>query len=570
MRLERKLLKLTYRTYMKTNEKIKAIIYARVSSKEQEETGYSLEAQEKLLKDYADEKFDVVKIYKVTESASGKQIRKMFIDMIDFATREEISVILCEKIDRLTRNLKDAATASDWILASDDRQIHFVKENFVVSKNTKAHENFVWDMKVAMARFYTNNLSEEVKKGQKEKIAQGWLPTKPPLGYKTIGDKGHKKHIIDEDVAPYIRKMFQLYATGNYSTPSLGKKMYELGFRSRGGGRVVKSKIHKLLCDPFYYGKFVWKGKEYQGEHKPIISRDLFDQVKTKLTRLSAPYHNKHFKELRGKITCGNCSGMVTWERQKGQWYGGCKQCKAQLALEKKYVRQEDIENPLLDKMVAVAPMSDKIVEIIKTALKESHSEEIEYHDAQVRGINASLERIQQRKNTMYDDKLDGRISAKFYDEKLSTFKQEEEILVNSLQKLKSDNTEYLKVGYSIHELALKAKQIYLSDKATVEERRALLAYAYGNISVLKGVVEPEYTKGFQFLAEWMPKLNKILELAPNSENNLVLQDDSASLVSEMSSSLSTSKNNSRTVKNPYVERQNATFVASHPIMLRV
>ncbi len=143
MCFERKLLKLTYRTYMKTNEKIKAIIYARVSSKEQEETGYSLEAQEKLLKDYADQKFDVVKIYKVTESASGKQIRKMFIDMIDFATREEINVILCEKIDRLTRNLKDAATASDWILASDDRQIHFVKENFVVRKNTKAHENFV-------------------------------------------------------------------------------------------------------------------------------------------------------------------------------------------------------------------------------------------------------------------------------------------------------------------------------------------------------------------------------------------------------------------------------------------
>lgn len=287
---------------MDTGKKIKAVIYARVSSKEQEETGYSLEAQEKLLKDYAEQKgFELVKIYKVTESASGKQIRKMFIEMIQFVTKKNINVILCEKIDRLTRNLKDAATASDWILEGDQREIHFVKENFVVSKHTRAHENFVWDMKVAMARFYTNNLSEEVKKGQKEKTAQGWLPTKPPLGYRTIGEKGHKIHVVDEKVAPLIKQMFTLYATGNYSTAALGEKMHKLGFRSRGGGRVVKSKVHVLLSDPFYYGKFIWKGKEYEGKHESIISRDMFEQVKAKLTRPSAPYHNKHYKELRGK-----------------------------------------------------------------------------------------------------------------------------------------------------------------------------------------------------------------------------------------------------------------------------
>jgi site-specific DNA recombinase len=120
---------------MKTEQKIKAVIYARVSSKEQEETGYSLEAQESLLKSYADQhNFELVKVYKVTESASGKQLRKMFIDMIDYVSKENVGAILCEKIDRLTRNLKDAATASDWILERDDREIHFVKENFVVSK----------------------------------------------------------------------------------------------------------------------------------------------------------------------------------------------------------------------------------------------------------------------------------------------------------------------------------------------------------------------------------------------------------------------------------------------------
>lgn len=570
MRSKRKLLKLTYRTYMKTNEKIKAVIYARVSSKEQEETGYSLEAQEKLLKEYADQHdFEIIKIYKVTESASGKQVRKTFNEMVQFVIKSEADVIICEKIDRLTRNLKDAATASDWVLGGENRQIHFVKESFVVSRNTKAHENLVWDMKVAIARFYTNNLSEEVRKGQKEKISQGWIPTTPPLGYKTIGEKGHKIHIIDPDVAPYVHKMFELYATGNYSTPSLGKKMYELGFRSRSGARVVKSKIHKLLCEPFYYGKFVWNGKEYDGKHEPIITKELFDLVQAKLRRLSAPYHRTHDKELRGKIFCGNCRRTVTWELQKGQWYGACKQCKSQLAEDKKYVRQEAVEEALFAHIGSIAPKNDKVLEVLKKALKESHAEEIEYHDTQVRNINNSIQRIDQRIRTMYNDKLDGRIDNSFYDEKIKEFGQEKEVLVNNLKKLNSDNTEYYRVGYSIHELALRAREIYLSEKASTEERRLLLSYAFSTVHVLKGDVTPEYTKGFAFLAKWMPKLNEVLELTENSENPFISLANSEIMAKNLSADLNDLKIDSRTQEKPYVERQNGTFVPSHLVLLR-
>lgn len=501
---------------MKKETKIKAVIYARVSSKEQEETGYSLEAQEKLLIEYANTKrFDVVKIYKVTESASGKMIRKTFIDMLQYSTKNKVSLILCEKIDRLTRNLKDAATANDWIQDGEDRAIHFVKENFIVSKDTRAHENLVWDMKVAIARFYTNNLSEEVKKGQKEKIAAGWLPTTPPLGYKTVGEKGHKIHVIDEDVAPYVREMFALYATGNYSTVAVGEKMQQLGFRSRAGFQVVKSKIHKLLSDPFYYGKLVWKGKVYQGKHVPMISKDLFDQVQIKMTRTS-PYQNKGLTELRGKIFCGSCNKTVTWEPQKGRMYGGCKQCKAQLGEKLKYIRQEVVEDDLLARIVAIAPRNEKVLEVLKQALKESHAEEIELHDTQVKGINNTLTRIQQRKRVMYEDKLDGRISSQFYDEKFQEFTEEEDALLASLEKLKSDNTEYYKVGISIHEIAMRAHEIYRNPDALIEERRMLLSYAFSNITILLGKITPEYTKAFVFLNDWLPKVNEVLELKKN------------------------------------------------------
>src|SRR3989344_651511 len=197
---------------------MKAVSYARVSSREQEESGYSLEAQAKLAQEYADRKgLKTVKAFSVTESASGRQVRKVFLEMLAYTNKNGIDVILCEKIDRLTRNPKDASLVDEWVRAKSSREVHFIKENFVLNQNTRAHENLVWDIKVAIARFYTNNLSEEVKKGQKEKISQGWLPTKPPLGYQTVGDKGHKIHIVDPVAGPLIKRAFEMYASGNYS-----------------------------------------------------------------------------------------------------------------------------------------------------------------------------------------------------------------------------------------------------------------------------------------------------------------------------------------------------------------
>lgn len=228
--------------------KTKTVIYCRVSSREQEETGYSLDAQEKLLREYADKKgLQVVKVFRISESASGRQIRVVFNEMFQYLVKNKISCILCEKIDRLTRNLKDGAVVSDWIYQNPANEVHFVKENFIVNKNTRAHENLVWDMKVAIARFYTNNLSEEVKKGQKEKLSQGWLPTRPPVGYKTVGEKGHKIHIIDQETAPYIKKAFDLYGSGNYSMRAVIEMLYKQGFRARSGKKIVKKRYGKHI-----------------------------------------------------------------------------------------------------------------------------------------------------------------------------------------------------------------------------------------------------------------------------------------------------------------------------------
>ncbi len=498
---------------MENVSKDMAVGYARVSSREQEETGYSLPAQEKLMTEYCSRKtLKIEKLFSVAESASGAKQRKVFTEMMGYLEKKKIKILLCEKVDRITRNFKEALVINDWLEQDPERQIHFVKQNLIIHQYAKSDEKFRWDIEIVLAKKYISNLSEEVKKGQKEKIAQGWFPTTPPLGYKTIGEKGKKIHVIDETVAPYIREMFSLYATGNYSTVALGEKMHKLGFRSRARFQVAKSKIHKLLSEPFYYGKFVWNGHLYQGKHEPLITKDLFDQVNAKMTKGTSPYHNNKITELRGKIFCGSCKKTITWENQKGHSYGGCKQCKSQIGKDKKYIRQETLENELLTHITVIAPQNERVLAVLSQALKESHSKEIEFHDTQVNNINNSLARIQQSIRTMYNDRLDERITASEYDDKLKEFTLDKDQLLNSLEKLKADNTEYYQVGFLIHEIALRARKIYLCEKATVEERRMLLSYAFSNISVLRGEIKAEYTKSFAFLAEWMPKLNTTLE----------------------------------------------------------
>ena len=91
---------------------MKCVIFARVSSKEQEETGYSLDAQEKQLTEHANQhSFSVVKKFRISESASGAKARQAFSEMMSFIQDEDIHVLICEKTDRLTRSRKETRFA---------------------------------------------------------------------------------------------------------------------------------------------------------------------------------------------------------------------------------------------------------------------------------------------------------------------------------------------------------------------------------------------------------------------------------------------------------------------------
>lgn len=492
---------------------MKAVIYARVSSREQEETGYSLPAQEKLLKEYAQKKDCVVaRIFSISESASGKYQRETFNKMMEYVKKNNIKIVICEKVDRLTRNFKDAVLIDEWLEEDEERQVHLVKDSLVLHRDSRSQEKLNWGIRILFAKNYIDNLSEEVRKGQKEKIAQGWIPMRAKLGYKTIGEKGHKIHVIDEEKAPFARKMFDLYATGNYSLKKLTATLYEVGLRNSGGHRIYKSRIAELLSDPFYYGMNRWNDQITKGEHEPLITKELFDRVQQIMKRGEAPRYRKHFPLFKALVRCAGCQGSVTWETQRGHWYGHCNGYRN--CTKRRFIRQEIVEEQLLPSFDKITIRSGLLVEWIKKALKESHGEEIEYRKQTLGEIERRIKLLETKQHVLYNDRLEGRITPEFYDQEAKEIPQEKEALLNTLQRHENAQGKYFELGVNILDLAHRAKEIYLNEKRTTEQRRTLLNLIFSNLQLNEDKLSVSYTPAFRMLADYAPAWNEKFEQA--------------------------------------------------------
>lgn len=488
---------------------MKTAIFCRVSSKEQEDTGYSLPAQEKFLREYADKQgLEVSKVFAVSESAAGKVQRKIFIEMIAYVRKHDIPTIIVETTDRLTRNFADVPTIDLWITENENHQVHLAKEGCILHNTSRSHEWFMWRVKVATAEYYVRLLSENVKKGQKEKIAQGWLPTKPPNGYKTIGETGHKIHVIDEDTAPFVRKMFDFYATGNYSTKRLSKKMFAEGMRSQLGHRLPHSRIHSLLRDPFYIGKIKWNDEIYEGKHQPLITVELFNKIQAMLKSKTTPKYRKHNFLFRGLLKCAGCHNSITFETAKGHIYGHCNhyhECP-----QKTWVKEYEVEAQLLDGFETLKIKNSRIVGWLKKALKESHQDEVEYHNSTVGELEARYEAIQKRMDKLYDDKLDEKITPEFYSRKFKQYSDEKDEVTESIKKHSQASTGYINLGVNIYELSQRAKELYLKAKANgmVDEQRALIRFIFATLIVDEGKLSYTYSKTFKILSEAVSATN--------------------------------------------------------------
>jgi DNA invertase Pin-like site-specific DNA recombinase len=295
-----------------------AVIYARVSSKDQEKEGYSIPAQLELLRAYAGTKgLTVTQEFIDVETAKGAG-RTNFGRMVAFLKKHtNCCMILVEKTDRLYRNFRDYVTIDDL-----GAEIHLVKENVVLSPESRSSEKFMHGIKVLMAKNYIDNLSEESRKGMLEKARQGMWPSYAPLGYRNVSGLDGKRWIEpDPDLAPIILQMYEMYAIGTHSLKEVAKVGHQNGLAYRKSrDKVPTSTVHKILRNRIYTGDFDFEGVRYRGKYTPIVSLDLWEKVQAILDgRATSKIRTKKFA-FSGLLKCGHCGCAIVGELKKGRY----------------------------------------------------------------------------------------------------------------------------------------------------------------------------------------------------------------------------------------------------------
>ena len=296
----------------------KAVLYARVSSKEQE-LGYSIAAQQELLRRNGSEQNLSIEEFSDVETAKTVG-RPGFNAMLSYLRKHpDCRVVLVEKTDRLYRNFRDMVTLDEL-----DLEIHFVKQNSILTKESRSSEKFMHGLSVLMAKNYIDNLSEEVKKGVRTKAAQGLWPSYAPMGYlNTVRPDGKRIVVPDPVLGPLVTQLFEWFAKGEYSIKSLAKKAYQEGFRFRKSeGKVPVTTLHKILRKRIYTGDFDYGGRTYEGSHEPLVKREVWDRVQEILDGRHAKKHRKvtHDFVYSGMVRCGHCGCSMVGEVKKGRY----------------------------------------------------------------------------------------------------------------------------------------------------------------------------------------------------------------------------------------------------------
>ena len=471
-----------------------AIIYARVSSKEQEKEGFSIPAQLKLLNEYGVEKnLKVVCEFVDVETAKAAG-RTQFRDMVKFIEgNPHIKIILVEKTDRLYRNFRDYISLEDL-----DLEIHLVKEGEILSNDSRSHVKFIHGIKVLMAKNYIDNLSEEVKKGMRQKAEQGGFPGRVPVGY--VNNKETHTIDLDHEKAPFIQRLFQWSATGQYSLSDLRQECVQIGFVTRKSQkRISRSHIESLLKNPFYTGYFDWNGQRYQGTHPAIVSHELFEKVQEAFRRHNKPKRRagRSFA-FTGLVSCGRCGCAITAEIKKGRYiYYRCTGFKGKCG--EAYLREEKLQG-LLGELVRAIEIDRDKVEWIKEALRTSHQDERAFHEETIRALQNQYNRLQSRIDQAYIDKVDGTITEEFWRGKAMEWQLEQEQIRSRLATHEKANRAYFEEGIKILELANRAYSLYVQQ--TPHEQRRLLNVLLSNCTLTNGSLRPTYKKPFDVLAQ--------------------------------------------------------------------
>lgn len=420
-----------------------AIIYTRVSTKNQAEEGYSLAGQEKDCKIFAEmNNYSVSKVFVEKGESAKTQDRTELQNLMKFcvANKKNIDAIIIWKIDRLTRDIKDFYRLQEFFTKLNIRVL-FAREN----NGDSATDRLTRNLMGVLAQYENDQKAERVTNGMKTAFLQGHWMWKAPIGY--LMKNGNVEP--DPKTAHHIKKIFKLFSTGLYQQTQIIKIMADDGLK------INTNRLCRLLKNPIYSGyiyKKEWAEEPIRGIFEPLISEAEFKKVQDILNGkkpvITAYKRNNPEFPLRQFITCPNCNQPLTGSKSKGRKeryaYYHChhKDCCINFR-----IRKEKLEKIFVDYLKFIKPERD-LLNLFEATVKDVYNEKLSIRLNSQKQVQNKLIELKNRKSKLIDFRLDGTISEedyKFKTEQLAEEIQEQEFRLREADAVSDDLTKCLK-----------------------------------------------------------------------------------------------------------------------------
>jgi site-specific DNA recombinase len=373
------------------------VIYARKSTEEEDRQVLSIESQLEELRLYsAKEKFDIVASFE--EAKTAKEPGRMkFAEMLSFIESGKADGIVSWHPDRLARNSVDGGKIIHMVDRGLIRSLKFPTFWFEPTPQGL----FMLNIAFGQSKYFVDNLRENVKRGLRQKIRNGVWPGRAPVGYennpKTRGID------VDKEKAEKVRKLFELYATGEHTLYSLASWCKEHNLRGHGSELMRVGNIQKNLQNIFYIGLMKWKEEIFEGTHEPILTKKLFDKVQEVMKKKGRTRPDKkHIFPLRGLLKCASCGCAITAQYAKGNGgiYAYYRCTKKRGACAERYVSEQNLTNQIrsfLQKVSLSSQDTQKVLaalEADEAQAKQEARSEAENLKSEMRNLDNHLEKL--------------------------------------------------------------------------------------------------------------------------------------------------------------------------------
>jgi DNA invertase Pin-like site-specific DNA recombinase len=353
----------------------KFFLYARKSTDVEDKQVLSIEAQLTELREYAKREGIEVSAEFVEKQSAKVPGRPIFNKLLNDIEKFGGSILAWHP-DRLARNSVDGGRV---IYLLDTGKLSSLKFPTFWCDST-SQGKFMLNMAFGQSKYYVDSLSENTKRGLRQKVRNGDFPSQAPVGY--INDSRTKSIVVDKKKSRIIRLAFEKYVKGGERLEDIANFLAKNGIASRSGKSMSKSRATFILSNPFYIGLFKYGGEHHEGRYEPIISKKLFDEAQEMLKLRGQPERKakNEPQPFCGLISCASCGMMITGEhkfkRQKNgnvheYTYYRCTKKRKDFHCPESAVREKEMDSQLSSLIKSVSLPKDWAEELNRMALEE-------------------------------------------------------------------------------------------------------------------------------------------------------------------------------------------------------